>query len=71
MSNQHYFKGSSSIASCDYNDETKCMIIHFVSGSSHRYPNCPKSEFEALKGATSPGKHFHANVRNKYKSERI
>jgi hypothetical protein len=71
MSNSHKFSNSSSISGCDYDDTTKCMTIHFVSGSSHKYANCPRAEFEALRQAASPGKHFHANIRNKYVSNKL
>lgn len=71
MSNLHNFKDSSSIRGVDYLDDEGAMIIHFISGGSHKYPKCPKSEFEALKKADSPGKHFHAKIRKNYKSVKI
>ena len=72
MSNQHIFgEKSSSIHSCDYDDETGSMTIKFMSGSTHKYPNCPKHEYEALKAAASPGKHFHARIRKQYKSVQV
>jgi hypothetical protein len=71
MSNKHVFEGSSSIHSCDYEDDTGCMIIKFLSGATHKYPKCPKAEYEALKAAASPGKHFHSKIRKQYKSSAI
>lgn len=70
MSNAHNFKNSSSIRGCDYVDDTGHMIIHFLAGGSHKY-KCPKSVYEGLKNAESPGKYFHASVRKQHKSEKI
>ena len=69
--NNHVFEGSTSLHSCDYEDDTGCMIIKFLSGSTHKYPNCPRAEYEALKASASPGKHFHAKIRKNYKSVQI
>lgn len=69
--NHHVFLNSSSLASCDYEDDTGCMVIKFLSGSTHKYPKCPKSEYEDLKAAKSPGSHFHARIRKQYKSVEV
>lgn len=70
MSNKHHFKGSSSISYCDYHDDTDTLEIGFNSGGTYHYPDCPKSEFEALKKAASVGSHFHQRIR-KYKSIKV
>lgn len=69
--NRHEFKGSSSIHAIDYDDEDGSMVIHFLSGGSHKYPDCPKEVYEGLKGSDSPGRHFHAHIRKQRKSEKI
>lgn len=70
MSNKHHFKDSSSIAHCDYHEDKNCLEVGFTSGAVYHYPDCPKSEYEALKQAASAGKHFHSNIR-KYKSVKV
>lgn len=65
MSNEHHFKNSTSIKSCDYDDSSNTMIITFTSGSTYHYPSCKKEHYEALKAASSPGSHFHKSIRNK------
>lgn len=71
MSNKHTFTNSSSVEHCDYHDNTGTMEIKFTSGAVYHYPDCPKSEFEALKKAASAGSHFHSNVRHKYKGVKV
>lgn len=69
--NHHDFGGkSSSIAACDYDDVSGKMIIHFHNGGTYHYPDCPKSEYEALKKAASVGSHFHQRIR-KYKGVKV
>lgn len=68
--NKHEFKNSSSIDWCDYDDEKNLMIIKFTSGATYHYPDCHKMNYEALKAAASPGKHFHQNIR-KFKAIKI
>ncbi len=70
MSNKHRFKDSSSLAHCDYHENTGTLEIAFTSGSVYHYPDCPKHEYENLKKAESAGKHFHGNIR-KYKSIKV
>jgi hypothetical protein len=68
--NHHKFKDSSSIDACDYHDDSGTLVIHFSSGQTYHYPECPKTEYEALKQAASVGRHFHSNIR-KYKSIKV
>ncbi len=68
--NHHQFTDSASINACDYHDNTNTLVIHFTSGQTYHYPDCPKKEYEALKHAASAGKHFHSNIR-KYKSIKV
>ncbi len=71
MSNQHHFKNSSSVKYGDYHDATGTLEIGFHNGDTvYHYPDCPKSEYEALKKAASAGKHFHAHIR-KYKAIKV
>lgn len=71
MSNKHEFKNSSSISHIDYDDNAGCMEIKFSSGATHRYEDCPKDHYHAMKTAESAGKYFHANIRGKFENSRI
>lgn len=64
MNNLHQFEGSSSIQSCDYDDEKKILTVTFVRGKSYQYADVPKPVYEDLKDAESPGKYFQAYIRN-------
>ena len=67
MSNRHIFKNSSSCAHCDYEDDSKTLIIKFQSGDKeHRFMNVPKQVFEDFKKADSPGKFFHSSIRKNF-----
>lgn len=63
MSNKHKFADSKSIATCDYDDDKGELIIHFTSGATYHYPDCPKDHYHNLKKADSPGKFFHRKIR--------
>lgn len=67
MSNYHKFENSNSIASCDYDDENNVLTVEFVRGKSYQYADVPKSVYEDLKDAESPGKYFQSYIRNVYK----
>jgi len=71
MSNKHEFPMSTSLQSCDYNDETKEMHITFCSGGTHKFHDVDKETYEGLKSAKSPGSYFHANIRRSYKSSKV
>jgi len=68
---KHDFDKSSSISCCEYDEATKDMHITFVSGGKHVYKDVTAEDFHGFKSAVSVGKHFHQNVRRKYKSEKV
>ena len=69
MSNKHQFSNSSSIEHCDYDEASSTLKIKFLSSDKeHEYPGCPKSIYEGLKAAQSPGGYFHRNIRKQYKA---
>ncbi len=68
MSNLHVFKNSSSLSSCDYDDENKTLVLCFQNGGTHHFKNVPKEHYEGIKISKSPGSYFHQHVRTKYKS---
>lgn len=66
MPNKHDFGDKSSlIKGCDYDDDKGALIVHFHSGQTYHYPDCPKDEYHALKQAESVGKHFWSKIRAK------
>lgn len=67
MSNLHTFENSSSIQSCDYDDDNQILTVTFVRGKSYQYEDVPKSIYEDLKDAESPGKYFQSYIKNVYK----
>lgn len=71
MSNRHHFTSSTSLSHCDYDNESKELIICFSSGQTYKYPNVPQHDYEALKAAASPGSHFQKNLRPKYKGIKV
>jgi hypothetical protein len=69
MSNHHKFEKSTSIQHIDYDDASSTLKIKFHSGAKeHEYKECPKSVYEGLKAAESPGKYFHQAIRGKFAS---
>lgn len=67
---KHEFKTSTSISHIDYH-EPDTLEIKFTSGAVHHYVKCPKSHYDGLKGAESPGKYFHKMIKNRYNNTRI
>lgn len=66
MTNKHKFANSSSIEHCDFVEPDTLKIKFISSSKEHEYPNCPKSIYEGLRAAESPGKYFHASIRKQY-----
>lgn len=62
---------SNVIESCAYNEADKELTLDFKSGGSHKYSDVPKEIFEGILSAESAGKFFHANIKNKFPSERV
>jgi hypothetical protein len=71
MRNKHHFENSNSLSYCDYHEDKGTLEIGFMSGGCYHYPNCPRSEYEALKKAESAGKHFHVSLRHRYKGIKV
>ncbi len=68
--NEHQFKNSSSLSSCDYHDDSGMLEVCFSNGGTYHF-KCNKSEYEALKNAASAGSHFQKQIRPKYKGVKI
>ena len=70
MSNRHNFKDSTSIAYVDFH-EPDTLEIKFGSGATYHYDKCPKSHYEGMKKAESPGKYFRSHILNGFAHKRI
>lgn len=62
---------SGHIHSLGYDAETKTMAVQFARGGVYHYHGVSPEDFNALHGAESAGKHFHANVNGKFKHTKI
>ena len=63
---------SSDIASIGYDDASSKLEIEFHSDNSiYQYYGVPKIEYDELMSASSHGKYFHKNIKNRYRYEKI
>jgi hypothetical protein len=47
------------------------MEIEFISGSQYRYSGVPRDTLEMMEVAPSKGSFFDANIRERFKTERL
>jgi len=62
---------SSNLKSIGYDADTRILEIEFQTGAVYRYFQVPESEYRGLMNAASHGKYFHANIRNRYRYEKV
>ena len=62
---------SSVLASAGYDLQRRMLEIEFHSGAIYRYLNVTEDIFRRLLAAESKGQFFGANIRNKFRSERV
>jgi NTP pyrophosphatase (non-canonical NTP hydrolase) len=63
---------SSNIKAVGYDKSSKSLDVAFHSGSEYKYSDIPKSIFDRLKKAKSPGKFFHKHIKLKeYPYEKV
>lgn len=62
---------SSTIAHVGYDDETKVLTVRFRSGGVYVYADVSTEAHQALMSAESVGKHFQANIRDKYVTRKL
>lgn len=62
---------SSLLASAGYDAKARVLEIEFHSGAIYRYLDVPDEIFRRLQAAESKGHFFGANIRNKFRSERV
>lgn len=63
---------SSMLSHAEYNDETSELTVTFNNGSSYKYFDVPRTVFHEMENQTeNVGKWFTANVKNKYRYEKV
>lgn len=62
---------STCIAEATYDTDRHDMTIEFARGGRYRYASVPKSVYRNLVRADSPGRAFHATVRDRFAATRI
>jgi hypothetical protein len=70
MSNLKYVE-SSNIAAIDYEDSIDRLRVYFHSGYAYDYFGVPKNIVNGLMTASSVGRYFHQNIRNKYDYQQV
>ena len=55
---------STQIKSVGYDEKTSTLEIEFHRGNIYQYNPITKEGYEAMMKAESPGKFFHANIKN-------
>lgn len=61
---------SSLIAATQYDPQTEKLRVKFKSGVTHVYDGVTPDEYERMVSAPSVGKHFLANIKGTYPSQR-
>jgi hypothetical protein len=54
-----------------YDDETKTLIITFVTGMVYRYKDVPERVFKLFRSAISKGKYFNYHIKDKFEFEKV
>ncbi len=62
---------SSVIAAVGYDAESRALDIEFRSGTARRYLDVPPEIHRALLNAESKGRFYNANIRHRFKSEKL
>lgn len=61
---------SSNVASMGYDEETRKLLVKFLSGVMYEYSDVPPEKWEGLKG-TSVGSYLHREIIGHYACEKI
>ena len=60
------------LSHAEYDDETSEFTVTFNNGSSYKYFDVPRTVFHEMENQTeNVGKWFTANVKNKYRYEKV
>lgn len=62
---------STNLVSVGYDDKSCILEIEFKGGRTYRYADVPPEEHRSLMAASSHGKYFAANVRDRYRCTKV
>lgn len=62
---------SSDLKSVGYDEKSQILEIEFNNGGVYIYSKVPQKVYEQLMGASSHGKFFHANIKNKFTYKKL
>lgn len=62
---------SSNLDTADYHEDSQTLTIKFKSGQEWEYYDCPERIYKGLLGAESAGKYFNANIKGKFRCQKI
>lgn len=62
---------STAIRQIDYHPERRVLEVEFVTGRRYVYFGVATHEAEALRAASSKGRHFNARIRDRYDYEEV
>ena len=62
---------STDLSSIGYDELNLILEIEFNSGGVYRYFAVPKEIFDSLMSASSHGKFFNANIKNRFKYDKV
>lgn len=57
---------SSNLESVGYDPSTETLRIKFLKSGLYEYYNVPQDIYDGLMAASSKGKYFHNNIKDKY-----
>jgi hypothetical protein len=57
---------SSDLSSVGYDEESSTLEIEFKKGAIYQYSGVPEDEYQNLMGASSVGRYFNSNIKNRY-----
>lgn len=62
---------SSDLKAVGYDEPSKTLHVEFHSGGLYEYAGVPEKIHQALRAATSVGRYFHANVKDRYPTKKL
>jgi hypothetical protein len=57
---------SSFLTRCTWDPETEELQLQFASGKTYSFDGVPASVYQGLLEADSPGRYYHANIKDNY-----
>jgi hypothetical protein len=62
---------STVIADFFYREHASELVVKFKSGRRYAYARVPKSEYDAMRAASSKGGFFNTRIRDRYPTRRL